>query len=388
MPGHDPSTSEGDGPQPPWSHQRFANYSAAETETPPTGTSVLFLVDSLTPSGGTGVVVRYAQHAARLGWDVTVAVVGNGQPQSITIEGVRVKPLAMCVGTHYDVVIPTWWATVYALPELSFTMALYLVLSVESRFYEDHLDQRLRDRASATYGFGLPVLTVSTWIQAYLAFVHEAPSFLVLNGIDKSLFSPSGDVASPKTDDRLRVIVEGRLATPMKGVAEALEACSQAEIEDVWLLSPDAPAQLEGVTQVFSNVPRRDVARIYRSCDVLLKLSRVEGMYAPPLEMMHCGGTVVTWPTTGSEEYVQHRENGIVVPMEDIDAAADALRELREDGALLARLKAGGLSTAAGWPSEEEAARRFCNVLAIVAKQPSLDADAIRQRIAAADRAH
>lgn len=378
----------GHGLRPPWAHLRYSNFSAAGTSAAVADRSVLFVVDSLVPSGGTGVVLRYARAARNQGWDVTIAIVRDGTDTCPAVDGIRVKPIADCIGDDYHVVVPTWWGTVYELPKLSFRMALYLVLSVESRFYEDSLDQSLRDRASATYGFGLPVVTVATWIQAFLAFTHGAPSFLVLNGIDKSTFAPSDDAMDSERRSGLRVLIEGRAGTRMKGVDEALAACAMAEMDDVWLLGPDAGDASSKVSRAFQDVSREDVARIYRSCDVLLKLSRVEGMYAPPLEMMHCGGTVVTWPTTGSEEYVQHRQNGIVVPMEDINGAANALRELQEDRALLARLKAGGLSTAAGWPSEGEAARRFCNVLAIVAKQPSLDADAIRQRIAAADRAY
>ena len=49
----------------------------------------------------------------------------------------------------------------------------------------------------------------------------------------------------------------------------------------------------------------------------MLKLSRVEGMFGPPLEGFHMGATCVVTAVTGHEEYVEHGENGLVVEWDD-----------------------------------------------------------------------
>ena len=49
------------------------------------------------------------------------------------------------------------------------------------------------------------------------------------------------------------------------------------------------------------------------SCDVLIKMSRVEGFFMPPCEMMACGGTVLTGKVTEYDEYVIDGYNGLVV---------------------------------------------------------------------------
>ncbi len=79
-------------------------------------------------------------------------------------------------------------------------------------------------------------------------------------------------------------------------------------------------------------IPVESTPVIYRSCDVLLKLSKVEGMFGPPLEMFHCGGTAITYDVTGSEEYLVSGRNSLVVPMDDEKAVADS-RAIPEDGA-------------------------------------------------------
>ena len=47
---------------------------------------------------------------------------------------------------------------------------------------------------------------------------------------------------------------------------------------------------------------------IYNQCDVLLKMSKVEGVFGPPLEMMACGGTCVVGNVSGYDEYCVHEK--------------------------------------------------------------------------------
>ena len=67
----------------------------------------------------------------------------------------------------------------------------------------------------------------------------------------------------------------------------------------------------------------------------MLKLSRVEGMFGPPLEGFHMGATCVVTAVTGHEEYVEHGVNGLVVDWDDPRGTARALDLLARDRALL-----------------------------------------------------
>ena len=92
-------------------------------------------------------------------------------------------------------------------------------------------------------------------------------------------------------------------------------------------------AAFPGVDRVLSRVPIDRTGTVYRSCDVLMKLSRVEGMYSPPLEMFHCGGTVVTYDVTGHEGVRRPTTSTVlVVPMEQTQGAVvPAIRKLKEN---------------------------------------------------------
>ena len=85
---------------------------------------------------------------------------------------------------------------------------------------------------------------------------------------------------------------------------------------------------------------------IYRSCDILLKLSSVEGFFGPPLEMMACGGTAVVSRVTGFDEYIRDGENALVVEIDDKAGAIAALKKLVQDHDLRKRLSKNGIKTA------------------------------------------
>lgn len=67
-----------------------------------------------------------------------------------------------------------------------------------------------------------------------------------------------------------------------------------------------------------------------------------------PLEAMSFGRPVVSTAIGGQAEYLRDGDNALVVPTDDPIAVAAAVRRLATDADLRARLRAGGLSTAAG----------------------------------------
>ena len=97
------------------------------------------------------------------------------------------------------------------------------------------------------------------------------------------------------------------------------------------------------------------MAALYRESDVLLKLSRVEGLGLAPLEGFHSGLPCVVTPYTGSEAYARHGENAMVVGFDDVPGTAATLDALARRRSLLAELGEGALATAAEWPSVEQA---------------------------------
>lgn len=369
----------------PWRHDHFGRFRppvammGQEQRTGPI--DICFLVGSLDISGGTYVILQHALEAHQRG--DRVVLLPLFAPTAETTDwhqALRELPITTFeeVADHrFDVVVATWWRTAYELHNVEAARYVYFVQSAESRFYA--LDQaRFVDLATATYDMPLTAITISPWLQAYLAVEHGRPAMLAPNGIDKRLFTPTGPAFAPRPGTMpggaegsgLRVLVEGPVEVAMKQVPETIEAVRQSKAAELWLLSSSDIEDYPGVDRVFSRVPVDVTPGIYRSCDVLVKLSRVEGMFGPPLEMMHCGGTAVVWDVTGHEDYLVHGQNGLVAPTGDFDSVVAAIDRLATDADELQRLSAGGLRTAAGWPGWEQSSAAFHRSLQTLARNP------------------
>ena len=371
------STSAAD----PFLHSYFARFSPLASG-PEGGLRLAFLVGSLDISGGTYVILQHALYAQRHGAEVTLLVQFRSDGESLrwhpALAELRIVHLEELVDgegdeLEFDVAIATFWRTVYELPQIRSRHYAYLVQSIESRFYGGSDAHDVVPIVELTYTFDIPIITIARWMQAYLAFRHERPAFLVRNGVRKDVYSPVGPKAAPNPERPFRVLLEGAVDVPMKNIEASVRVARDGGADEVWLLTPTEVRSVPGVDRVFSRIAIGETAVVYRSCPVLLKLSLVEGMYGPPLEMFHCGGTVVSNDVTGHDEYVRDGENGLVVPMHDDAAAAAALARLKADPALLARLRAGALQTARAWPDWDRSSEDFLEVVRIVARQPARD---------------
>jgi len=225
------------------------------------------------------------------------------------------------------------------------------------------MEEPLRKLVDGTYILPLEFITEVTWVKDYLKDNYEKDAQLVLNGIRKDIYSSLGDSIAPREDGKLRVLVEGHLGVFFKNVEKTIELCKQSKADEIWLLTGSNITEYNGINKVFSKIPIFETPKIYRSCDVVIKLSYVEGMFGPPLEMFHCGGTAIVYDVTGYDEYIRHNENAFVVKTDDENQVVEYINLLKEDSSILKRLKAGATKTANKWPDWETQSIRFENTL-------------------------
>jgi hypothetical protein len=345
------------------------------------GLDVAFLMGSHDISGGSNVIFEHAAGLVARGHRVAIVTAHPIDRARLDwhrgAQALTFLDHEACRSRVFDVAVATWWRTVFDLPAVPARRQAYFVQSIETRFAEatDHESRALIDFG---YRLPLPVVTEATWIQTYLREHYGREVTLVRNGLRHELFSPDGPVLDGERPHGLRVLVEGAVDVFFKRVPLAITLCQQAGIRDIWLLTLSPRETYPGVTRVLSRVPITEVGAVYRSCDVLVKLSTVEGMFGPPLEMMCAGGTCVTSNVTGHDEYVRDGENALVVPQGEEHRAVEALRRLAADPALLARLRRGARETAAAWPGWDTAVAGMEAFLGDVARCAD-DPDALRQ---------
>jgi glycosyltransferase involved in cell wall biosynthesis len=323
---------------------------------------VCFVVGSIAISGGTYVILQHASYLADHGYDVTLAIqepfteaTSAWHDQS---RKVRCAPIDQARSQTFDLVIATWWKTVFELSTFDAPHFAYFVQSIESRFYPEH-ERPLRALVDATYRFPISFITEATWIADHLKQMFGQDAALVRNGIRKDIYTPNGVAISPRQPGRPRVLIEGHFNISFKNTAIALDLARQAGAKDIWVMTGSPVRSLPGVSRVFSRVPIHKTPDIYRSCDILVKLSTVEGMFGPPLEMFHCGGTAVVLDVTGHDEYIKHGFNAVVVQNRDTKRVVAELRKLLTEPDYLARLKQGALQTANEWPDWAQSSQMF-----------------------------
>lgn len=306
---------------------------------------IAYLIPGTGISGGLAVICQHANRLKQRGLEVVlIDTMNTGQPIDwFPNQSVEVVPLSQVEGCC-EAAVATGWQTVAAVLEIRAHRKLYFVQSDETRFFDD---PRLKRRIRRTYELDLEILTEARWIQRWLReeFGHEAT--YVPNGLDEALFFPD-EPLEPK-GPRMRVLLEGAICLPFKGMREAFEAIADLDCE-VWCVSgAGAPEPDWRCDRFFERVPMATMRRIYSSCDVLLKMSRVEGFFGPPLEMMACGGTAVVSKVSGYDEYIVHEGNALVVEPGDVQGAREAILRLMNDGDLRARLTQAGGETAGQW---------------------------------------
>lgn len=328
-------------------------------------------------SGGTYVIIQHASYLQDHGYDVTLAVQEPFSNETLAWHDEASKlhclPIEEAKSERFDLVIATWWKTAFELGNFDARRYAYFVQSIESRFYPES-EVPLRALVDATYHFPVDYVTEATWIQKLLSDVYCHDTTLVRNGIRKDVYSRNGPTHERRpTDGQPRILVEGHFGVSFKNTALGIKLAKAAGASDIWVLTGSPINWLPGVSRVFSRVPMIKTPEVYRSCDILLKLSTVEGMFGPPLELFHCGGTSVVFDVSGHDEYIISGKNSMVVRSGDTDGVVKVLKSLINNREELTRLQQGASRTAENWPSWTESSALFTEWVDKSLSGPAMD---------------
>ena len=170
-------------------------------------------------------------------------------------------------------------------------------------------------------------------------------------GVDVSKFVPSEEPGGIPV-----VILPARMLWD-KGVGEFVEAARvlrsqgvQARFALVGDADPDNPATVtlevlkgwvnEGVVEHWGFQVRME--EVFPQCSIVCLPSYREGLPSSLLEGMACSRPCVTTETSGCREAVRHQDNGLLVPIKDAKALAEAIKRLLQNPAERQRMGARG----------------------------------------------
>lgn len=174
---------------------------------------------------------------------------------------------------------------------------------------------------------------------------------LIYNPIDPDQFAPDGPTAIAR-DGRLTVLFVGRLEERkgihylIDAVPEVLKECSNVRFVIVGddtnsavggtsvlaeLKDQIRKNKCEAAITFINRVALSELPAYYRSADICVVPSVYDNSPYTSLEAMSCGRPVIGTAGGGTKEYVAHEETGLIVPVRDSEALANALLDLLRD---------------------------------------------------------
>ena len=304
---------------------------------------IAYIIPGTGISGGIAVILEHANRLQEMGYDVVLF----SQDKKTNISWFPNKVQIVALEDKYlkddiDVLIATGWTTVEVSKSIQAKRKIYFVQSDERRFTEDkNTKQIIEDTYKINYEF----ITEAKWIKEWLSNEFNKQAFYVPNGLNTEFFNKT----IQKKSNKVRVLLEGPLTIPFKGVSDAYQAVKNLDCE-IWIVSSDGDVPKSWrCNKFFKAVPIEKMKDIYSSCDILLKMSRVEGFFGPPMEAMACGCAVVVAKCTGYDEYIEHNKNALVVEMSDVQGATAAVKSLIYDKILREKLIKEGYETVKNW---------------------------------------
>lgn len=174
--------------------------------------------------------------------------------------------------------------------------------------------------------------------------VHTIHTFAALDA------APAADRASLATPTDAPVLLVLSRLHEKKGIDVALTALADLPGAYLWIAGDgELRSDLEGLAARLGVAPRvrflgwrDDRGALLRAADLCLLPSRYEPFGTVMVEAWAAGVPLVAAAAAGPAAYVRDGETGLLVPVGDATALAQAVRRVRADAALRARLVAGG----------------------------------------------
>jgi glycosyltransferase involved in cell wall biosynthesis len=349
-------------------------------------------------SGGFRVIATYAQRLKQRGHDVVVVsrpgrkvglrdklrAMTRGKPLPVDPQrapthmewtGVphrlleSYRPVTAEDVPDADIALATWWESA------EWVEALPIAKGAKVHFIQDYEiwgGPETVERVDATCRLPLPKITPAKWVKELLENrFGQTDVTLVPNAVDLQKFTapPRGKQPEPTV---------GFMYTPFlnKGSDVSIKACEIArkrlpnlKIVTFGSVAPTEQLPLPSDAVFHHKVPDERLKTIYSACDVWLFGTRKEGFGLPILEAMACRTPVIGTPAGAAPELL-NQGGGILVPMEDAQAMADAIVRVATLSESAWKEMSDNAHATANRYTWEDATDRFESVLTRVVRDP------------------
>lgn len=203
----------------------------------------------------------------------------------------------------------------------------------------------------------LGTITISPYLNDKYASPERKEHYFIPNGVNFPLMSRPEKKENGRT---LRLITVGSPSYCLKGTPVIAEALKKLVDQDktrkvIWIAcSGDdevfIPHQIKNYTNIeyihHLKLTRDEITEMYQASDIFINASLNEGFGLPSLEAMSCGVPVIQADNGGLTGIVEHGKDCLIVPINNADAVAEAIRSIIDDRNLAQRLIEHGYETA------------------------------------------
>lgn len=203
-------------------------------------------------------------------------------------------------------------------------------------WFLDQSTRLYREKQRLTQALNLTVVTPSQWMadQVKRSFLKNKPICVIPNGIDRSVFGREQSTATATVADKHTVLGVSYQWNYAKGLDAFITMAEQLpDTYQVVLVGTDHRVDRQlppNIRSIHRTADQQELARLYRTADVLVNPTREDTFPTVNIEALACGTPVVTYATGGSGE-IPDSHSGIVVPRGDVDALIAAVRRVCEE---------------------------------------------------------
>ncbi|VAX10881.1 hypothetical protein MNBD_GAMMA26-800 [hydrothermal vent metagenome] len=155
---------------------------------------------------------------------------------------------------------------------------------------------------------------------------------VIINGVDAGFFSPLPDHHHTQSTT-FRLLFVGTQSR-RKGI-DLLPIIMQklGSRYSLYIAGDNANKKIKAASNIHTlgHLTKEQLRHWYRQCDALLFPTRYEGFGFAVCEAMACGKPAITTNVTALPEVVQDKKNGLLCPLDDIEAFVEAVRYLKDN---------------------------------------------------------
>lgn len=206
---------------------------------------------------------------------------------------------------------------------------------IYNKYPKSYIDSSKRMHKLKKNWFGsiknLTIVTPSEWLmkQVKLSYLKDKKCAVINNGIDLDKFRVISDIN--KSKDKFKLIAVSFGWDEKKGLDAIIELSKLLDDNyEITLVGTDdnvdkiLPSSIKSIHRTQN---QDELVRLYNESDVFINCTREENFPTVNIEAIACGLPVVTFNTGGSPEIIDET-CGIVVPKNDVQAMACAIKQL------------------------------------------------------------